>query len=201
MPTTKAIVSTVADIHSSRVGQVTRRSSAITPRMKSPPAIAWAFFCSFTKGSLLSWQGGQDSNLQPAVLETAALPITPPPFSLSRFPVGTMTATPTAILAQLQPVGRLLLVLLCVVVAAFALAARHHYHHAVLFFGQFPASNSIANMNKTDRRSVRPLMLAQGRGVRKARRAALFSAPAFLGAPGQNRTGNLGLRSPLLYPV
>ena len=25
------------------------------------------------------WQGGQDSNLQPAVLETAALPIAPPP--------------------------------------------------------------------------------------------------------------------------
>jgi len=28
-----------------------------------------------------SSQGGQDSNLQPAVLETAALPIEPPPYS------------------------------------------------------------------------------------------------------------------------
>lgn len=27
-------------------------------------------------------QGGQDSNLQPAVLETAALPIEPPPFGV-----------------------------------------------------------------------------------------------------------------------
>jgi len=28
------------------------------------------------------WQGGQDSNLQPAVLETAALPIEPPPLAV-----------------------------------------------------------------------------------------------------------------------
>jgi hypothetical protein len=32
-------------------------------------------------GARIELQGGQDSNLQPAVLETAALPIEPPPFA------------------------------------------------------------------------------------------------------------------------
>jgi len=32
------------------------------------------------------WQGGQDSNLQPAVLETAALPIEPPPSAAKPHP-------------------------------------------------------------------------------------------------------------------
>ena len=83
IPTTNAIVKIVAETHSSRVGQVTRRNSAITPRTKSCPTTRWAAFdfCSFTKGCLPKiWQGGQDSNLQPAVLETAALPIAPPPY-------------------------------------------------------------------------------------------------------------------------
>jgi hypothetical protein len=33
----------------------------------------------FARYGVTSSQGGQDSNLQPAVLETAALPIEPPP--------------------------------------------------------------------------------------------------------------------------
>src|SRR5580704_2231374 len=94
MLTTSATVRIVAEIHSSRVGQVTRRSSAITLRIKSPPARDWAAFfcCSFTKGSLpktctlslsKGWQGGQDSNLQQLVLETRTLPIELPPYRVS----------------------------------------------------------------------------------------------------------------------
>jgi hypothetical protein len=42
--------------------------------------------CFSEKFSKEALQGGQDSNLQPAVLETAALPIEPPPFALKRSP-------------------------------------------------------------------------------------------------------------------
>src|SRR5579863_10750031 len=85
MTTTSPTVSTVAATHSSRVGQVTRRSSVMIPRASTlTPAVrvTGPFFCSFTKPHLPRkfWQGGQDSNLQPAILETAALPIAPPPF-------------------------------------------------------------------------------------------------------------------------
>ena len=52
---------------------------------------------------------------------------------LLRFPMGTVTAAPAAILAQLEPPGRLLLVLERVVVSALALGAGHRYHHAVFF--------------------------------------------------------------------
>jgi hypothetical protein len=86
MPTTSATVSTVAEIHSSRVGHVTRRSSAMTLRIKSVPAIDWAvlFCCSFTNGfTFENWQGGQDSNLQQLVLETRTLPIELPPYRVS----------------------------------------------------------------------------------------------------------------------
>jgi len=50
------------------------------------------------------------------------------------FAVGTVTAAETAILAQFQPVGRLLLIFLRVVIAAFTLSARHDNHYAILFF-------------------------------------------------------------------
>jgi hypothetical protein len=84
------------------------------------------------------WQGGQDSNLQPTVLETATLPIELPPFgwgsTLLGFPVSFVTAAKAAVLAQLEPVGGVLFVFERVVVPALALRAGHRYHHAVLFF-------------------------------------------------------------------
>jgi hypothetical protein len=48
--------------------------------------------------------------------------------------MGTVAPAPAAILAQLEPIGRLLLIFLRVVVATFALSAGHHDHHAILFF-------------------------------------------------------------------
>jgi hypothetical protein len=48
--------------------------------------------------------------------------------------MGLVTAAKAAILAQLEPVGRLLFVLLRVVVAAFAIVAGQNYHDAVFFF-------------------------------------------------------------------
>lgn len=69
-----------------------------------------------------------------------------------------VTAAPAAILASLQPFRRFLLVFLRIVVPALALRARHHDHYARFFLCHQP----ITNMNKTDRGSVRPLMLAQG---------------------------------------
>jgi hypothetical protein len=40
------------------------------------------FLATLLPSGLLELQGGQDLNLQPAVLETAALPIEPPPYEL-----------------------------------------------------------------------------------------------------------------------
>jgi hypothetical protein len=55
-------------------------------------------------------------------------------FRLLGFPVGLVTAAKAAVLAQLEPVGRVLFVFERVVVSALALGAGHRYHHAVLFF-------------------------------------------------------------------
>jgi hypothetical protein len=43
-------------------------------------------------GARVELQGGQDLNLQPAVLETAALPIEPPPFAEEIAPLRTPVA-------------------------------------------------------------------------------------------------------------
>ena len=159
MPTTSAIVSIVAEIHSSRVGQVTRRSSAMTPRTKSPPAIDWAvlFCCSFTKGSLPcchperveGWQGGQDSNLQQLVLETRTLPIELPPYLVSR--CGLCERQKRQYLLELQPVGRLLTYFFACCSCGACIPCRP----------EPPSRASLSlpsvvyhNMNKTDRRSV-----------------------------------------------
>src|ERR1700684_2253830 len=104
------MVSRVAAIHSSREGHVTRRISATTPRTKSCVRCALAARCAGVAGRFAgvltwgrlppgrdapgrlgldfilpctakAWQGGQDSNLQPTVLETATLPIELPPYS------------------------------------------------------------------------------------------------------------------------
>ncbi len=161
IPITSASVKIVAEIHSSRVGHVTRRNSAMTPRKKSAPPSADArrfavarlrpialFFCSLMYSPSLSrvfWQGGQDSNPQPLALEANALPIELPPYAtlgtalpLPRLTMGTMATTETAVLAQFEPLRRLLLVLLRVVIPALALRAGQHYDHAILLFCHFP---------------------------------------------------------------
>jgi hypothetical protein len=56
---------------------------------------------------------------------------------LLRFPVVFVAAAPTAVFAQLEPVGGVLFVFERVVVTALALRARHGDHHAVLFFCHF----------------------------------------------------------------
>jgi hypothetical protein len=48
--------------------------------------------------------------------------------------MGLMTAAKAAILAELEPVGRLLFVLLRIVVTAFAIVAGQNYHDAIFFF-------------------------------------------------------------------
>ena len=90
------------------------------------------------KPRAFTWQGGQDSNLQPTVLETATLPIAPPPSAakLPLFAVRFMTAAPTAIFAQLQPLGRLYFIFERVVVASLAFGASQRHHHAILFLRQ-----------------------------------------------------------------
>src|ERR1700676_49799 len=171
------MVSAVAAIHSSRVGHVTRRISVTTPRTKSCVRCALAARCAGVTGrapgrlgldfimpfTAEAWQGGQDSNLQPAVLETAALPIAPPPSRVRQanppyrtavrqqimsvswarlkeldrllgFAVRFVAPAEAAILAQLEPLAGLLLVLEGVVVAPLALGASHRNHHPGLFF-------------------------------------------------------------------
>src|SRR5579875_3484002 len=83
---------------------------------------------------LNSWQGRQDSNLQPTVLETATLPIELLPFALFRFAMRPMTPAPAAVLPQLQALARLDPVFERIVVAPLALGACKHHHHAVFFF-------------------------------------------------------------------
>ena len=73
------------------------------------------------------WQVRRDSNPQPSVLETDALPIellTCATEGLLRFLVRRVLPAEAAVLAELQPLRRLLLVLRRAVVAALALAAR-----------------------------------------------------------------------------
>jgi hypothetical protein len=82
--------------------------------------------------------------------------------------MGPMAATESAIFAEFEPLRGLLLVFLRVIVPALTFRTRHHDHHARLFLGHplLPLRRSRRgipshhNMNKTDRRSVRPPMLA-----------------------------------------
>ena len=50
------------------------------------------------------------------------------------FPVVLVAAAKAAVLAELQPIGRVLFVFERVVITTFAIGASHDYHHAVLFF-------------------------------------------------------------------
>src|SRR4029450_11935249 len=76
------------------------------------------------------WQARPDSNRQPLVLETRALPIelraydSLPASSLLGFPVQGMTPAPRAVLAKLDPVGIVPLVLLGRIGPLTALGAR-----------------------------------------------------------------------------
>src|SRR5271155_3359741 len=116
MTTTRPIVRMVAETHSWRLGQVTRRISE-TRSLKNRSAARWRTARSAGGGAgrrggvpgrtvvpppppvglfirlvllsrddrcsrLVRWQGGQDSNLQPTVLETATLPIELPPSAM-----------------------------------------------------------------------------------------------------------------------
>ena len=74
---------------------------------------------------LLEWQGWRDSNPQPTVLETAALPIRATPLrSHLSFFVRRVLAAEAAVLGQLQLLRVRLLVLRGRVVLPFALTAR-----------------------------------------------------------------------------
>jgi hypothetical protein len=48
--------------------------------------------------------------------------------------MGFVRAAEAAVLAKLEPLGRLLFIFLCVVVAAFALVAGQNYHDTIFFF-------------------------------------------------------------------
>src|SRR5262245_57889092 len=78
-----------------------------------------------TTSRLINWQVRRDSNPQPSVLETDALPIELLTYEpLLRFLVRRVLATEPAVLAHLDPFRRLFLVLGAGVVAALALTAR-----------------------------------------------------------------------------
>ena len=93
------------------------------------------------------WQEWQDSNLQPPVLETGALPIELQPYerlgvrrraalprvSLSRFFVDGVMAAPGTVLLELDAVRIVLLVLVRVIVAtlAFLASESHQLAHTV----------------------------------------------------------------------
>ena len=84
----------------------------------SPPAIRTS------KSHFEGWQARRESNPQPPVLETGALPIELLAYSLALL-VSRVLPAEAAELAQLEPLGRLLLVLRRAVVATLALGARH----------------------------------------------------------------------------
>src|SRR5580658_6992452 len=101
------------------------------------------------------WQGGQDSNLQPTVLETATLPIELPPSirraalgvlhrpassGLPRFLVRLVALAPLAVFLDLQSRGGLLPVLHRRVVAAFAVAACQRDDDPVFLFGHYSST-------------------------------------------------------------
>lgn len=145
------------------------------------PVTRWSRRCFTTHCDLSgNWQGGQDSNLQPTVLETATLPIELPPYGpLLRLAVRLMAAAKAAVLAQLEPFRRFLLIFLRVVIAAFAFRTRHNDHHAILFFCHFyKPQNQEPTLNKRTRRSVQGPIIASAEGVRQASRGGR--------APGRN---------------
>src|SRR5215470_16889875 len=118
------MTTTVVPTTSVRPGQLTFFISTQTSRRKSR-VVGHHSRIGFM--SLLSprclWQGWRDSNPQPTVLETAALPIRATPLNFS-FLVRRVLAAEAAILRELQLLGVGLLVLLRRVVPAFALGAR-----------------------------------------------------------------------------
>src|SRR4029078_6538547 len=83
MTTEMTTTSKVSRMTCSRVGQVTFRSSDHDSCAKRtiPPAGRVAVATTFFLSSGLSWHGGRDSNSQPTVLETVALPIELPPYA------------------------------------------------------------------------------------------------------------------------
>src|SRR3954452_24131392 len=120
-------------------GQVTRFSSLRTSlrnsRMPSnrPPAAPFTFSSVvvdvFTAISTpKDWQARRESNPQPPVLETGALPIELLAYTfirqLLRSFVSRVFPTEAAVLAEFQPLGRLLLVLRRAVVAPLTFEAR-----------------------------------------------------------------------------
>src|ERR1700731_1186084 len=105
----------------------------------------------------MRWQGRHDSNVRPAVLETAALPTELPPcvgtrtsrtrvaaLRLLRLPVRRVGAAPAAELAQLHAIRIVSLVLLGRVVAFLAgWTLQGHDHHATLTRSHRCASTKI----------------------------------------------------------
>src|SRR5271165_4177224 len=130
------------------------------PRRRSPSTRWPVHLPSFLRKN---WQGGQDSNLQPTVLETATLPIELPPYGayarLFRLAMRTVTAAPAAILREFHPVALVLSIFLRVVVAPLALVASQHDHHTILFLRHLICPGTcgprISNIKKTDARPVR----------------------------------------------
>ena len=101
----------------------------------------------------VNWQARRESNPQPPVLETGALPIEllacagrPLPLHLLRLPMHRVRATPPAVFPELQPAGRLPLVLGRAVVAPFAVGARQRNDgpHGPLYFGASPQTPATA---------------------------------------------------------
>src|SRR6187402_3409054 len=126
--------STVRRVVCSRVGQVTFLSS---------DQLSWKNRRSRVTKFLPQWmwQGRQDSNLQPLVLETSALPIELHPYaaqeSVSRaalfcLTVEGMPPTAWAVLLELDPVGIVLLVLGRAVRPVLALGAGEVNDRSVL---------------------------------------------------------------------
>src|SRR6187402_1468750 len=83
------------------------------------------------------WQGRQDSNLQPLVLETSALPVElhPSDVALLRLPVQRVLPAARAELVQLEPPRVVLLVLAGAVRALLARRARQGDDWSILGLG------------------------------------------------------------------
>src|SRR2546430_2030973 len=102
-----AMTITVSRMTVSRSGQVTFRSSdqdSCAKRVRPT-------FASRTAISAETRHGGRDSNSQPLVLETRALPIELPPYASSRLTVRRVLTASWAELRKLDPVGIVLPVL------------------------------------------------------------------------------------------
>src|ERR1700686_1697366 len=146
---TNATVSTVAEIHSCRVGHVTRRISATRPRRncsvravraarspepgREPPPVGLFISCVLLLGKIGRADRTRTCNRRfwrPQLYQLSYRPI----WRLFRFTVGPVAAAKPAVLGKLEPIAGVLLVFLRVVVPPLTLVACQHYHHAVLFF-------------------------------------------------------------------